>query len=102
MVTVESGAQRAKKVVSDSPGLQLKITTSTKFPWEVGVAVDKYKYKYEKKEGGRNKHCQKFWHAILSACNAVVMLKIEARPGCTRTKGCGSAKEMNKKKKNHF
>ena len=51
MVTVESGAQRAKKVMSDSPGLQLKITTSTKFPWEVGVAVDKYKYKYEKKRG---------------------------------------------------
>ena len=51
MVTVESGAQRAKKVVSDSPGLQLKITTSTKFPWEVGVAADKYKYKYEKKSG---------------------------------------------------
>ena len=51
MVTVESGAQRAKKVMSDSPGLQLKITRSTKFPWEVGVAVDKYKYKYEKKRG---------------------------------------------------
>ena len=51
MVTVESGAQRAKKVMSDSPGIQLKITTSTKFPWEVGVAVDKYKYKYEKKRG---------------------------------------------------
>ena len=51
MVTVESGAQRAKKVVSNSPGLQLKITRSTKFPWEVGVAVDKYKYKYEKKRG---------------------------------------------------
>ena len=48
---MESGAQRAKKVVSDSLGLQLKITTSTKFPWEVGVAVDKYKYKYEKKRG---------------------------------------------------
>ena len=32
-------------------GLQLKITTSTKFPWEVGVAVDKHKYKYEKKRG---------------------------------------------------
>ena len=51
MVTVESGTQRAKKVVSDSPGLQLKITTSTRFPWEVGVAVEKYKYKYEKKRG---------------------------------------------------
>ena len=51
MVTVESGAQHAKKVVSDSPGLQMKITTSTKFPWEVGVAVDKYKYKYKKKRG---------------------------------------------------
>ena len=50
-VTVESGDQRAKKAVSDSLGLQLKITTSAKFPWEVGVAVDKYKYKYEKKRG---------------------------------------------------
>ena len=24
------------------------------------------------------------------ACNAVVMLKIEARPGCARKKGCSS------------
>lgn len=48
---MESGDQRAKKVVSASPGLQLKITTSAKFPWEVGVAADKYKYKYEKKRG---------------------------------------------------
>ena len=29
------------------------------------------------------------------ACNAVVMLKIEARPGFTRTKGCSSARETN-------
>lgn len=30
------------------------------------------------------------------------MLKIETRPGCTRTNGCGSAQEMNKnsRKKN--
>ena len=52
-----------------------------------------------KKEGERNEHCQKFWHVILSACNAVVMLKIETRPGCPRTNSCGSAQEMNKKKK---
>jgi len=33
----------------------LKITTSAKFPWEAGVAVDKYKYKYEKlRWGGTN------------------------------------------------
>ena len=33
------------------------------------------------------------------ACNAVVILKIEVRPGCTRTKGCSSARETNKNKK---
>ena len=27
------------------------------------------------------------------------MLKIETRPGCPRTNSCGSAQEMNKKKK---
>ena len=32
------------------------------------------------------------------ACNAVVMLKIEARPGCTRTEGCSLAQEMNNNK----
>ena len=63
------------------------------------MAVDKYKYKYEKKREEETKHCQKFWHVILSACNAVVMLKIETRPGCPRTNSCGSAQEMNKKKK---
>ena len=68
MVTVESGAQRAKKVVSDSPGLQLKITTSTKFPWEVGVAVDKYKYKYEKKSGEGTNTVKK-----ILACNSLSM-----------------------------
>ena len=26
-------------------------------------------------------------------------MKIEVRPGCTRTKGCGSARETNKNKK---
>ena len=31
-------------------------------------------------------------------CNAVVMLKIEARPGCTRTEGCSLAQEMNNNK----
>jgi len=36
------------------------------------------------------------------ACNAVVMLKMEARPGCTRTKGCSSALEMTKNQKRHF
>ena len=33
------------------------------------------------------------------ASNAVMMLKIKARPGYTRTKGCTSAQEMNKNKK---
>ena len=33
------------------------------------------------------------------AGNAVMMLKIKARPGYTRTKGCTSAQEMNKNKK---
>ena len=32
------------------------------------------------------------------ACNAVVMLKIEARPGCTGTEGCSLAQEMNNNK----
>ena len=32
------------------------------------------------------------------ACNAVVMLKIEARPGYTRTEGCSLAQEMNNNK----
>ena len=37
------------------------------------------------------------------ACNAVVMLKMEAiRPGCTRTKGCSSALKMTKNQKRHF
>jgi len=30
------------------------------------------------------------------------MLKIETRPGCTRTNGCGSAQEMNKREKITF
>ena len=34
---------------------------------------------------------------FFSACNAVVMLKIEARPGCTVQKA--SARETNKNKK---
>ena len=36
------------------------------------------------------------------ACNAVLMLKIEARPGCTGKKSCSSAREPNKNKKRHF
>ena len=64
MVTVESGAQSAKKVMSDS----LKITTSTKFPWEVGVAVDKYKYKNEKKRGEGTNTVKK-----ILACNSLSM-----------------------------
>ena len=32
-------------------------------------------------------------------CNAILMLKIDAEPGCTRTKGCISARETNKNKK---
>ena len=35
------------------------------------------------------------------ACNAVVMLKIEERPGYT-AKGCSSAGETNKNKKSDF
>ena len=61
------------------------------------MAVDKYKYKYEKKSGQGTNTVKK-----ILACNAVVMLKIETRPGCTRTNSSGSAQEMNKKKKNHF
>ena len=41
--------------------------------------------------------------AVHTACNAVVILKIEARPGCTITKGCrSSARETNKNKKVTF
>ena len=29
-------------------------------------------------------------------------MKIKARPGCTRIKGCSSARETNKNKKSHF
>ena len=70
---MESGAQRAKKVMSDSLGLQLKITTSTQFLWEVGVAVDKYKYKYEKKRGEgmntvKNSAMQFSQHAVQLGC----------------------------------
>ena len=36
------------------------------------------------------------------ACSAVVMLKIEARSVCTRTRGCSSAQATNKSKKIHF
>ena len=36
------------------------------------------------------------------ACNAVMMLKIKARPGCTTTKSCSSARETSKNKKSHF
>ena len=32
-------------------------------------------------------------------CNAILMLKIEARPGCTRTKGSISAQETNENEK---
>ena len=41
--------------------------------------------------------------AVHTACNAIVILKIEARPGCTITKGCcSSARETNKNKKVTF
>ena len=41
--------------------------------------------------------------AVHTACNAVVIFKIEARPGCTITKGCcSSARETNKNKKVTF
>ena len=37
---------------------------------------------------------------VHTACNAVVILKIEAKAGCTITKGCcSSARETNKNKK---
>ena len=36
------------------------------------------------------------------ACKVAVMLKIETRPGCTRTKSCSSARETNKNKKSHL
>ena len=36
------------------------------------------------------------------AFSAVVMLKIEARPGWTRTRGCGSVRATKKSKTNHF
>ena len=91
MVTVESGTQRAKKVVSDSPGLQLKITTSTRFLWEVGVAVEKYKYKYEKKRGeGMNtvknsgmqfsQHAMQLWCWKLRQDQDALEQKAVARP----------------------
>ena len=36
---------------------------------------------------------------VLTSCSAVVMLKIEARSLCTRTRGCSSAPATNKSKK---
>ena len=33
------------------------------------------------------------------ACNVAVMLKIETRPGCTRTKSCDASRETKKNKK---
>ena len=52
----------------------------------------------------RNKSCQKYYSGYFPACNALVVLKIEARPwpGCTRTKGFSSVQETNKNKKKHF
>ena len=41
--------------------------------------------------------------AVHTACNAIVILKIETRPGCTITKGCcSSARETNKNRKVSF
>ena len=50
-------------------------------------------YKCEK-SGSRNERCQKFY---FPACSVAVMLKIETRPGWT--KSCSSARETNKYKK---
>ena len=58
--------------------MNTEITTSSNFTWQVRVAAH-------------------------TACNAVVILKIESRPGCTITKGCCcSARETNKNKKVTF
>jgi len=48
-----------------------------------------------------NKKVEKGTNAVrksgyFPACNAFVMLKIEARPGFTGIKGCSSARETNK------
>ena len=69
---------RISLVALGSGKMTTEITTSSNFTWQVRVAVH-------------------------TACNAVVILKIEARPGCTITKGCCcSARETNKNKKVTF
>ena len=50
-------------------------------------------YRWEK-SWSRNERCQNFL-----ACNVAVMLKIETRPGCTRTKSCDASRETKKNKK---
>ena len=67
----------------------LKITIIAKFSVQVGVALDK------KVEEGTNAVRKS---GYFPACNAFVMLKIEARPRFTRIKGCSSAREANKNK----
>ena len=61
--------------------------TSAKFLWLVRVAVDVVYYLNATKNSG-----------YFPACNADVMMKITARPVCTRTKGCSLARETNKNK----
>ena len=101
---MESGDQRAKKVEYASPGLLLKKLSqqAQNFHGRLEWLWTSTSTNMKKRASKERTLSKKFWHAILSACNAVVMLKIETRPGCTRTNSSGSAQEMNKKKKNHF
>ena len=55
---------------------------------------------YDKSVGKERKLVKK--SDYFPACNAVVTLKIEARPGCTWTKGCISARETKENKSIHF
>lgn len=98
---MESGDQCAKKVEYTSPGLQLKKLSqqAQNFHGRLEWLWTSTSTNMKKRAGKERTLSKKFWHAILSACNAVVMLKIETRPGCTRTNSSGSAQEMNKKKK---
>ena len=61
-------------------------------------------YKYEKSGEGGGGREEKGTNVVKNsgyfpACNAVVMLKIGARPGYTRSKGCSLAQETNKNNK---
>ena len=72
----------------------LKNTTSKKFWWEVGVAVDLVQiWNMWGKEQNAAKNSRYF-----PACSAVLMLKIEARSVSTRTRGCSSASATKESK----